>query len=121
MFWYIDVRGREIYGQHWSRDKHKAGHQPVPHSPVFSGKDEHRNPLTGHRHAYYLPTDEDGDGRIDHLTIFSRDGFGPPERRAIDRFRKLNTDRRDEDRHPLRLLLLGIGTLDEYTPGPLRP
>ncbi len=89
-------------------------------SAVLSGKDAVGNPLTGHAHAYYLPTDEDGDGRLDHLTIFARDGFGPAERRAIDRFRNLNTGRKGEERHPLRLLLLGMGTLDEYAPGILR-
>lgn len=88
-------------------------------SPVFSGKDEDGNPLTGHGHAYYLPTDEDGDGRLDHLTVFARDGFGPAERRALDRLRQLPAGRDSEERHPLRLLLLGIGALEEYHPGPL--
>lgn len=89
-------------------------------SPVFSGKDEHGNPLTGHGHAFYLPTDEDGDGRLDHLTVFAYDGFGHDERRALDLLRQLKTGRKGEARHPLRLLLLGMGTLDEYRPGPLR-
>lgn len=89
-------------------------------SRLFSGKNEAGDPLAGHRHAYYLPTDEDGDGRLDHLTIFARDGFGPDERRALDRLRQLNTGRRGEERHPLRLLLLGMGARDEYCPGPLR-
>lgn len=89
-------------------------------SPVFSGKGEHGDPLSGHGHAYYLPTDEDGDGRLDHLTVFARSGFDDDERRALDRLRELNTGRKGEARHPLRLLLLGMGALDEYTPGPLR-
>ena len=92
-------------------------------SDLFSGKDKEGMPLAGHRHAYYLPTDEDGDGRLDHLTVFARDGLGPDERLAMDRFRQLNTGRRDEQRHPLRLLLLGMGTLDECAQsqaGPLR-
>lgn len=88
-------------------------------SRMFSGKDDHGQPLSGHGHAYYLPTDEDDDGRLDHLTVFARDGFGPDERRALDRLRQLNTGRSGEERHPLRLLLLGMGTLDEYHPGPL--
>jgi len=88
-------------------------------SPIFSGKDQDGNPFTGHGHAYYLPTDEDGDGRLDHLTVFARDGFDDAERRAIDRLRQLNTGRKGEERHPLRLLLLGMGTLGEYHPGPL--
>lgn len=89
-------------------------------SAVFSGKDENGKPLTGHSHAYYLPTDEDGDGRLDHLTVFARDHFGDAEVRALDGLRELNTGRRGEERHPLRLLLLGMGTLGEYCPGPLR-
>lgn len=90
------------------------------HSPVFSGKDEHGRPLSGHGHAYYLPTDEDDDRRIDHLTVFARSGFDDVERRALDQLRKLNTGRKGEERHPLRLLLLGMGMLKEYAPGPLR-
>ncbi len=86
-------------------------------SGIFSGKDVSGHPLTGNGHAYYLPTDEDGDGRIDHLTIFAREGFGPSELRTLDRFRVLNLGRRDKDFYPLRLLLLGLGTLSEYAPG----
>ncbi|GJQ27107.1 MAG: hypothetical protein HBSAPP02_21390 [Phycisphaerae bacterium] len=89
-------------------------------SPILSGKDERGQPLVGHIHAYFLPTDEDGDGRLDHLTVFARDGFDPEERRALDRLRELKTGRKGEERHPLHLLLLGMGTLDEYCPGPLR-
>lgn len=89
-------------------------------SDVLSGKDEHEQPLTDHRHAYYLPTDEDGDGRLDHLTVYAAQGFGPDEQRAFDRLRELHTGREGEARHPLRILLLGMGTGDEYTPGPLR-
>jgi len=88
-------------------------------SRVFSGKDAGGSPLAGHRHAYYLPTDEDGDGRLDHLTVFARDGFGDAERHALDRLRELRTGRGGEDRHPLRVLLLGMGRLDDYRPGPL--
>lgn len=88
-------------------------------SPTFSGKDKDGKPLTRHGHAYYLPTDEDSDGRIDHLTLFARDGFGPEERRALDKLRQLNTGRKGEERHPLRLLLLGMGTLKAYHAGPV--
>jgi CRISPR-associated protein Csb2 len=89
-------------------------------SAVFSGKDEQGAPLACHRHAYYLPTDEDGDGRLDHLTVSATAGFGPDEQRAFDRLRELRTGREGEDRHPLRLLLLGLGVSEEYHPGPLR-
>jgi CRISPR-associated protein Csb2 len=89
-------------------------------SDVLSGKDEHGQRLTDHRHAYYLPTDEDGDGRLDHLMVYAAEGFGLDERRALDYLHELRTDREGEERHPLRLLLLGMGACEEYTAGPMR-
>lgn len=89
-------------------------------SSVLSGKDADNQPLADHRHAHYLPTDEDGDGRLDHLTIFATSGFGPNERRALDRLRELRTDREEAAEYPLRLLLVGMGASHEYHPGPLR-
>ncbi|NWG12449.1 MAG: type I-U CRISPR-associated protein Cas5/Cas6 [Acidobacteria bacterium] len=76
-----------------------------PRSEVLSGKDAQGRPLRGHRHAHYLPADEDGDGRIDHLTIFAPMGFGKTEAAALDRMRLLKLDRGD----PVRLLLLALG------------
>jgi len=92
---------------------------PQPKSPVFSGKDERGAPLVGHGHAYCLPADEDGDGRLDHLTVFARGGFGEDERRSLDRLRGLATGRRGEESHPLRLLLLSMGGLADCPHGPL--
>jgi CRISPR-associated protein Csb2 len=88
-------------------------------SCVLSGKDAQGQPLAGHRHAYYLPTDEDGDGRLDQLTIFARGGFDAGERRAFDRLLRLRTGRDAEEKHELRLLLLGMGSLDNESAGPL--
>jgi CRISPR-associated protein Csb2 len=89
-------------------------------SDVLSGKDEQSQPLSDHRHAYYLPTDEDSDGRLDHLTVYAAEGFGPDEQRAFDRLHELRTGRESEVRHPLRLLLLSMGTGDESAYGPLQ-
>lgn len=91
-----------------------------PKSPVFSGKDAQGVCLKGHRHTYYLPTDEDGDGHLDHLTVYAGAGFQRDEQRALDFLRELRVGQRREDRQPLRLLLLGMGTLDEYKPRPLQ-
>ena len=82
-----------------------SGTSPLPRSEVFSGKDEEGRPLLVHEHAYYFPTDEDGDGRIDHLTIVAAMGFGPSEVRALDRMVKL---KRDEG-EPLNLVLMALG------------
>lgn len=82
---------------------------PLPRSEVFSGKDSEGNPLEGHRHAYYLPTDEDGDGRIDHLTIVAEMGFSLSEIKALDAIRWLPRDGGE----PLNLVLLALGLSSE--------
>lgn len=51
-------------------------------SPILAGRDTN-GPLRGHQHAFYLPTDEDGDGRLDHLTIYAPGGLGEKEQAAI--------------------------------------
>jgi CRISPR-associated protein Csb2 len=76
-----------------------------PKCPAFWGKDDEGRPGVGHRHAFFLPGDEDGDGRLDHLTVFAPMGFSSLECQAIDRFRRL----RFGDGDPLQLLLIGLG------------
>jgi CRISPR-associated protein Csb2 len=89
-------------------------------SEIFSGKTADGAVNTGHGHAYYLPTDEDHDGRLDHLTVVATNGFGPDELRAIDRLRKLWSRDREQSGHPLRVVLLGLGRIDDtYESGPL--
>jgi len=90
-------------------------------SAIFAGKNEISQPLSGHGHAYYLPTDEDGDGRLDHLTVIAPDGFGPQEIRALDLLKEIKSRDALRPRHPLRVLLLGLGRLDGYEPWPVRP
>ncbi len=89
-------------------------------SAVFSGKNADGTPLTDHTHAYYLPTDEDGDGRLDHLTVVASAGFGPAELKAIDSLRQIKTADTEDSGHPLGVILTGLGSLKEFRPGPLR-
>ena len=91
-----------------------------PNSSVFSGKDAQGEPLTGHCHAYYLPTDEDGDGRLDHLTIVAAEGFGSRELNAIDRLREIKSREREESGHPLGVLLLGLDMIEQFPSCPVR-
>lgn len=84
-------------------------------SPVLSGKDERGRPLSGHRHAFYLATDENDDRRIDHLTVVAAEGFGPGERDALRSVRAINLGR---GRPEVRLFLLGIGDVADF-PAPL--
>jgi len=57
-------------------------------SPVFSGKQADGSPLAEHRHAFFLPTDDDGDGKLDHFIFYTAEGFGPQEMRALDVWRE---------------------------------
>jgi CRISPR-associated protein Csb2 len=84
-------------------------------SAIFSGKTPEGLPLRDHRHAFFLPTDEDGDGRLDHLTIYARGtvdpergdiGFGEAELQALDAFRRL---RQVGGKPDLWLVLMGVG------------
>lgn len=107
------------YGRHVWQRLHGVAPYPSdvgqrPKSEVLSGKDASGNPLKGHGHAYYLPTDEDGDGRLDHLTIFAVRGFCTDELCAFDRLSELRTGRQAEENHPVRVLLLGMGVLEEF-------
>ena len=95
----------------------RVGDQRRP-SRIFSGKDVEGRPLVGHGHAYFLPTDEDGDGRLDHLTVFAKDGFGEGEARAIDHLRVLSPRGNEPE---IRLLLLGIAQKDQFQVPPLGP
>ncbi len=66
--------------------KRMQGGDPGRVSPLFSGKQPDGRPLKGHRHAFVMPRDEDGDGRIDHLVVYCSEGFGRDEVAALDSF-----------------------------------
>ncbi len=79
-------------------------------SRVFSGKDERGEPLhDDHDHAFYLATDEDNDGRLDHLTVHAPGGFPRDEVRAIDALRWLRCGDLE-----LALLLVGLGAEADF-------
>lgn len=59
-------------------------------SQALSGKDASGVPLKAHKHTFYLPTDEDGDGRLDHLTIWTPDGLNSREFQAVVSANTLN-------------------------------
>src|SRR5947209_3413531 len=80
---YSKVRQRRRYGRDIPADAARY------RSATLAGKDADGRPLAGHRHAFYLPTDEDGDGRLDHLTIVAEAGFDADEVRALDWLRSL--------------------------------
>ena len=85
-------------------------------SKIFSGKDESGNRLTHRRHCHFLPTDEDGDGRLDHLTLVAEAGFNRDELAAIHSLRQIKTRKREESGHKLNVVLLGNSSLSISQP-----
>jgi len=81
-------------------------------SPILSGKDASGRPLEGHRHAFYLALDEDGDRRIDRLVLHAPMGLGRAEREALAAVRTLEPG---GGRPPLHLHLLGFGTPERFS------
>lgn len=80
-------------------------------SATLAGKDREGRPLEGHRHAFYLATDEDGDRRLDHLTIVAAAGLSRAEQDALAAVRVLEPGR---GRPPIRLVLVGFGSPDVF-------
>jgi len=70
-----------------SAHKELVGAQNV--SFKFSGKGPEGEPIQGHQHAFYLPLDRDGDGRIDHVIVYCQLPFHGLEVVALDRLRSL--------------------------------
>ena len=65
-------------------------------SPILSGKDPTGKPLKDHLHAFYLPSDEDGDGKLDHLTIWVPGGLDDRSYQAVVSIKTLNPGRGQE-------------------------
>jgi len=74
-------------------------------SQKFSGKNPNGAPLRGHKHAFFLPVDEDGDGRLEHLIIFAKDPYTNSELIALDRLRSIWQPNRQPD---VTLVLAGL-------------
>ncbi len=84
--------------------------QGVP-SMTFSGKDAQGRPLNGHQHAFFLPLDDDGDGRIEGIIIYAPKGFSDLDQLAMARLRKLW---QHGGRPGLYPLLVGMGQPEDF-------
>jgi CRISPR-associated protein Csb2 len=74
-------------------------------SAVLSGRDKDGSPMMGHKHAFYLPSDEDGDGRLDHVTLYASMGFEKDHRKVLG---ELSTIYGYGRRPDIGLMLLGM-------------
>ena len=52
-------------------------------SRILTGKDSSGRKLEGHCHAFYLPTDEDGDNVLDHMTVVSATPMDSKDLKAL--------------------------------------
>lgn len=78
---------------------------------VFSGKGPDGFRLENdHSHAFYLPSDEDDDGWIDHMTVYASQGFDKHAQQAIGMLRKLW----GAGGHDIHTVLIGIGQRQDY-------
>jgi CRISPR-associated protein Csb2 len=76
------------------------------HSEVITGKHADGKPLEGHEHAHYFATDEDLDGRIDHITIYAPRGFEDADLEALG---SLRTVFRSGNRPEVKMVFTGLG------------
>ncbi|MBN1552532.1 type I-U CRISPR-associated protein Cas5/Cas6 [bacterium] len=103
---YIGERMRQALMAH-----SKTSRESNDVSVVFSGKDLNGCPLKNdHKHSFFLPEDADGDGLIDHLTVYAEGGFDDKAIKAFGTVRKLW----GEGDHDLLLALIGIGSAEDF-------
>jgi len=80
------------------------------HSEAITGKTVAGMPLAGHEHAHYFAADEDGDGRLDHVTIYCPRGFNEADIEALG---SLRTIYRRGNAPDVRMILIGLQTIEE--------
>ncbi len=90
----------------------KGATKRASHSEALTGKTVYGNPLDDHEHAHFLPVDEDGDGRLDHLTIWAPMGFNAEDQEALG---QLTTIARRENLPDVWLTLAALGTAEQLT------
>lgn len=78
-------------------------------SETLSGRNKDGNPdPIHHRHAHYLPADEDGDGILDHLSIWAPGGFSREELAALSLLRHVKV----EENQPIWVETIFFAALD---------
>ena len=74
----------------WQKDEHSK--RRMPRAPQeISGRGPDGKPLRdpSHPHAFWLPEDADGDGWIDHVSVFVAGGMSDDVRAKLDRITRL--------------------------------
>lgn len=85
----------------------------MPISLTLAGKASRGMPAKGHQHAYYLPWDRNGDGKIDHVIVYAAAGFDRSEVAAFDRIYWPQALNRGQ---PLAVVPVATGTREMFGP-----
>ncbi len=90
-------------------------------STAFIGKEWNEDlqkwqPLKGHQHAHFLATDEDRDGRLDHLTIYAPCEFNSDDLAALGQIRLV---KRLKNLPSTKLVLIGLGNTEDFPAIPI--
>ncbi len=91
----------------WATMRSSSARELRTADPVLSGKSPDGQPAHGHGHAFFLPRDLDGDGRLDHLDVWYPTGSSLHTHRA-----SLATQTLYDHRMNCRVHLSHLGPVD---------
>lgn len=80
-------------------------------SMTFSGKADDGQPLKGHQHGFFLPVDDDKDGRVEGIIVYAPRGFSELDQAAMGWLRKLW---QHGGRPGLFPVLVGMGSAEDF-------
>ena len=107
----------------WETDPAIGRRRPMAPATISGrGKDGKHLRNSEHSHTFWLPEDADGDGWLDHISLFCRNGFDADVRSKLDRIRKLwigakGGGRGTRGRKEWRLALEGFGQVRDFAVG----
>ena len=82
-----------------------------PAPAVFTGLGPDGKPQAGHRHAFIFCEANGVRDAITHVTVFARDGFDAPARRALESLQRVW----GHGGHDLQLVLMGFGDIHAFS------
>ncbi len=109
----------------WHEDPHTGEKKPKAPSEI-SGRDSDGKPLQNskHSHCFWIPEDSDGDGCIDHISVYAKSGLNHDVRRKLNQITRLWVGKKDTgDVEPelaegalqeWRLALEGFGVPEDF-------
>ena len=92
----------------------KSGQYPVgTHPRNLCGREEDGSRVVGNDHAFFWPRDEDGDGLLDHVTVFCPSGLAADE---VDSLRRLLRLKQRGGRPDLLVTPVFMGQREQFWP-----